>query len=108
VSITEEPGPVTCHLCKPHEVVDGNIFDHLRLFHPGWDEAPAPPPLGAPEPELVIRMKDFPHGVRCGECHALFRDGDRYRDRLTGMIGDTPAYEIVCLVCAGRREVAAQ
>jgi hypothetical protein len=49
--------------------------------------------------ELIVRSEDWPHGLRCGECCRLLRDGDGYGERLSGMVGDFPAYMIVCHSC---------
>lgn len=56
------------------------------------------------EPGLIVRAEDWPHGLRCGECSCLLEDGDRYAERLTGMVDDAPAVMIVCRPCA--REAA--
>lgn len=49
---------------------------------------------------LIVRAEDWPHGLRCGDCARLLKDGDGYSERLTGMIGDVPAVMIVCIDCA--------
>ena len=49
---------------------------------------------------LIVRDADWPHGLRCGECSRLLEDGDRYSERLTDFIGETPAVMIVCVPCA--------
>ncbi len=58
-------------------------------------------------PELIVRADDWPHGLRCGECGRLLRDGDAFDERLTGMVGEFPAYMIVCRPCGeGRHTIA--
>jgi hypothetical protein len=47
----------------------------------------------------VVRADDFPHGLRCGECCRVLRDGDPYAERWTGMMGEFPACMIVCAAC---------
>jgi RNase P subunit RPR2 len=46
---------------------------------------------------------DWDHGLSCIECQAVFREGDRYTERLTGFAEDTPVVEIVCLDCGTAR-----
>jgi hypothetical protein len=48
---------------------------------------------------LIVRARDWPHGLRCGDCCRVLRDGDRYAERLTGMAEDTPVVMIVCRPC---------
>jgi hypothetical protein len=48
---------------------------------------------------LLVHSEDWPHGLRCGDCCRLLGDGDRYAERLTGMVGDVPAMMIVCIAC---------
>lgn len=50
-------------------------------------------------PDLIVRDEDWPHGLRCGECCRLLKDGDRYAEIWTGMVEDTPAEMIVCHPC---------
>lgn len=50
-------------------------------------------------PGLIVRAEDWPYGLRCGECCRLLEDGDRYAERLTGMVDDVPAVMIVCPSC---------
>ena len=50
-------------------------------------------------PGLIVRAADWPHGLRCGECSRPLKDGDRYAERLTGMVDDVPAVMIVCCPC---------
>ena len=49
--------------------------------------------------DLIVRAEDWPYGLRCGECHRLLKDGDRYAKRWDGMVGDIPAVMIVCDPC---------
>jgi hypothetical protein len=51
-------------------------------------------------PGLIVRAKDWPYGLRCGECSRLLKDGDCYAERWTGMMHDRPAVMIVCSRCA--------
>jgi RNase P subunit RPR2 len=57
-------------------------------------------------PDLVVRAEEWPHGLRCGECCRLLHDGDPYRERLTGMMGEFPAYMTVCRPCGEGRYTA--
>jgi len=50
-------------------------------------------------PVLIVRAEDWPYGLRCGECYRLLKDGDRYAEKLTGMVDDMPAVMIVCRPC---------
>jgi hypothetical protein len=54
-------------------------------------------------PDLIVRAEEWPHGLRCGECALLLREGDPYGERLTGMVGEFPAYMIVCRPCGEGR-----
>ena len=49
---------------------------------------------------LPVITEDWPHGLRCAECHRELGEGDRYSERLDSLIGDTPAVLIVCIGCA--------
>jgi len=51
-------------------------------------------PLGT-----AYRDEDFPHGLR-SKCHRLFKEPDRYSERLDGFIDDAPVTMLVCLQCA--------
>lgn len=51
--------------------------------------------------DLIVRAEDWPHGLRCGECRNVLLAGDRYAERLTGMVGKIPAVMIVCRPCDG-------
>jgi RNase P subunit RPR2 len=44
-----------------------------------------------------------PHGLSCMDCTAVFREGDRYTERLSGFAEDAPIVEIVCLDCGTAR-----
>lgn len=57
-------------------------------------------------PDLIVRAEDWPHGLRCGECCRVLRDGDPYRERLTGMMGEFPAYMLVCRPCGEGRHTS--
>lgn len=35
-------------------------------------------------PELIVRLEEWPGGLRCGQCHRRMRDGDRYAESLAG------------------------
>jgi hypothetical protein len=48
----------------------------------------------------LFRDEDWPHGLSCGQCRHLFREGERYSERLYAFVGDAPLAEIVCLDCA--------
>lgn len=52
--------------------------------------------------ELGIRYDDaeWEHGLACIDCLAVFREGDRYTERLFAFAEDSPVVEIVCLDCA--------
>ena len=50
-------------------------------------------------PDLIVRAEEWPYGLRCGECARVLDDGDRYAERLMGMVGDTPMVKIVCCPC---------
>lgn len=52
-----------------------------------------------PGPSLVFREEDFPHGLRCAECHREMTGGERYTHRLSSFVGDTPVVVIVCVPC---------
>lgn len=52
-----------------------------------------------PDPTRLIHLADYPNGIRCIECHTVFRDGDAYCERLEGMAGEVPVVEIVCERC---------
>jgi hypothetical protein len=41
-----------------------------------------------------------PHGLACMDCTRVFREGDRYSERLYAFAEDSPIVEIVCLACA--------
>jgi len=47
----------------------------------------------------MVRAEDWPYGLRCGECSHPLEDGDRYAERLTGMVGEVPIVKIVCCPC---------
>ena len=50
-------------------------------------------------PDLIVRVSDWPHGLRCGECCRVMHEGEPYNERLTGMVDEVPAYMIVCRPC---------
>jgi hypothetical protein len=52
-------------------------------------------PLGIPYVE-----DEWPHGLMCEDCPHVFREGDRYSERLYAFAVDAPIVEIVCLPCA--------
>lgn len=43
---------------------------------------------------------EWPHGLRCADCHDLMNDGDRYSEQLVSMADELPVVRIVCVVCA--------
>jgi hypothetical protein len=43
---------------------------------------------------------DWPHGLRCADCHRLMSEGDRYSEQLASMADELPLVRIVCVVCA--------
>jgi hypothetical protein len=47
----------------------------------------------------IVHAEDWPHGLRCIDCHDLIEDGSPYSERLTSMIEGTPVVEIVCVPC---------
>lgn len=51
--------------------------------------------------DLIVTAEEWPHGLRCGDCCRLLRDGDGYAERLTGMVAGFPAYMVVCRPCGG-------
>jgi len=60
---------------------------------------------------LICTYDDFPDGLRCSECNREIEWGDRYSERVVGMMGDTFAdltgepvveVELVCLRCVGK------
>lgn len=96
-----ETSAVTCRPCQPPGTVDGNIFDHLRLFHPGWDEGGIPvTDVTAPFSHQVYDPAEFEHGLLCGDCSHEFQPGEPYTERPEGFAGDTPMVILVCLRCA--------
>jgi RNase P subunit RPR2 len=44
-----------------------------------------------------------PHGLSCMDCSAVFREGDRYTERLASFAEDAPIVELVCLDCGTAR-----
>ena len=84
-----------CLACvPPAEIPDAEIIDHLRLFHPDQYDA-----IPAEAEELIVRAADFAHGLRCGRCMRLMKDGDRYAEELTGIIAGLPMVELICIPC---------
>ena len=84
-----------CLVCvPPAEVPDAEILDHLRCLHP--DHLGADP---AEVDDLTVTAESFPYGLRCGRCMRLMKDGDRYAEELTGLIGALPMVEIICIPC---------
>lgn len=49
--------------------------------------------------DLIVHDKDWPYGLRCGECSRLLEDGDRYAERLMSMVHEVPVVKIVCVPC---------
>jgi hypothetical protein len=54
--------------------------------------------------ELGIPYHDaeWPHGLRCADCHRVMAEGDRYSEQLASMADELPVVRIVCLGCALR------
>lgn len=54
--------------------------------------------------ELGIEYRDeeWEDGLRCADCSRLLVEGDRYSERLDGLMGDIPIVVIVCITCALR------
>jgi acetyl-CoA carboxylase carboxyltransferase component len=50
--------------------------------------------------DLIVRLEEWPGGLRCGRCHRKMRDGERYAESLTSMAGSIPVVTIVCCPCA--------
>lgn len=102
-------GNATCRLCQPNETIDaGALMDHFRLFHPDTYEslaAPSGPAEPDPAPDAPVRYPVMtaselePHGALCMDCGYEFQAGDRYSERLAGMIGHIPMTEVVCIPC---------
>jgi hypothetical protein len=49
---------------------------------------------------VEYRHEEWPHGLMCGHCPHVFRDGERYLSQLYAFVEDAPLVEIVCLDCA--------
>ena len=100
--MTDQEPAATCRLCQPaEEMPAATVPDHLRLFHPGWDEGATPvTDVTAPfeRPVITAAMLE-PHGCCCTVCGREFAAGDPYAEQPLAFIGDTPAVEIVCLAC---------
>jgi len=57
---------------------------------------PSEPALG-----VLVEAEDWPHGLRCAECHRPLQEGGRYSERLDALNADgIPIVLIVCLGCA--------
>lgn len=50
-------------------------------------------------PQFVVKVDQFPGGVRPGECHGELTDGEHYARRLSAFLGVTPVSLIVCVPC---------
>jgi hypothetical protein len=50
-------------------------------------------------PDLIVRLEEWPGGLRCGQCHRRMRDGEPYAESLTSMAGGIPVVMIVCRPC---------
>ena len=48
---------------------------------------------------LIVRVEDWPHGLRCGLCSRSLDPGDRYAEQLTHMAGEVPVVKIICVPC---------
>ena len=44
--------------------------------------------------------EQWPHGLRCAECHRLITAGDRYSEKPVSIAGTIPVVRVVCVVCA--------
>ncbi len=42
----------------------------------------------------------WPHGLSCSQCHHIFREPERFSERLYAFSGDRPLVEIICVECA--------
>jgi hypothetical protein len=49
---------------------------------------------------------DWEHGLSCVDCLRVFREGDRYSERLYAFAEATPLVEVVCVECATAGEPA--
>ena len=49
---------------------------------------------------IEYREDDWPHGLMCAECPHIFREGERYTERLYAFSEDVPVVQIVCVACA--------
>jgi len=49
---------------------------------------------------MEYREQDWPHGLRCGECRRVIREGERYSTLLYAFSDDAPVCLVVCLGCA--------
>lgn len=52
-----------------------------------------------PMPNIMFGS-EWPHGLRCMDCHKELTHGQFYSERLTGFTDETPVCEIVCVDCA--------
>jgi hypothetical protein len=52
----------------------------------------------------VYAAEDWPHGLRCMDCEALFADGQPIAERLTALTeyADEPAFvvDVICVGCS--------
>src|SRR4051794_34886915 len=50
--------------------------------------------------DLVMTKREFPHGLRCGECHRIIRKGRQYVSIPEGVAADgLPSGMLVCVPC---------
>ena len=56
---------------------------------------------------IEYKDEEWPHGLRCGECHRLIQEPERYSEQLDGFIGEYPVCRILCVPCATDRGVPA-
>lgn len=49
----------------------------------------------------VVTEYEFPGGIECPGCGKGLYEGDRYTERLTGLVNTIPLTELCCLECAG-------
>lgn len=47
----------------------------------------------------IVRLDEWPGGLRCGHCEHLMKEGDRYAEIPDGFFGDTPILMVVCESC---------
>jgi hypothetical protein len=48
----------------------------------------------------IVRIEDWPWGLRCMDCDRGLGEGDAFSERLTDIVEGVPLVEVVCLDCA--------